>query len=165
MLLLKELESALVKLPVLLQRPDIWQTSFINYEKPFVERVWCEYANFRLNLHCIHPCSPEESFFHPHPWPSAMKVFKGTYQMDIGYGDGNDPPPVAATTLLSPGSCYQMVNIDSWHSVCPIDNPVISVMITGKPWNRGMPKYNKGEKILLSEERKQEILLLFGDLV
>jgi hypothetical protein len=150
-------------LPSLLKTAN-WQSLYVTYEKPYVERMWCAWGDYRVNLHKIHPCDEGESFFHPHPWPSAIKIIDGIYQMEIGYGEGIIAPSrVGVTCWLGPGSYYEMTDINSWHSVRPIKNPVISIMLTGKPWGREMPSGDHIKLSSLSESKEQEILSFFRD--
>lgn len=153
------LNTAEKVLPELLRRPEIWQSLNINYEEPRVERLWYQWEEFRICLHRIHPC--EKSFFHPHPWPSAMRILSGHYEMSVGYGAGKDEPPVAVKTVLAPGSTYEMTDPDGWHSVRPIGGPVISLMVTGKPWRRAMPKNDKIKLSSLNDDIIDEIMNFF----
>lgn len=113
-----------------------WQSLDIDYHAPRVERLWRDWEGFRVYLHWIHPCEPGEALLHPHPWPSAMKVLGGRYEMGVGYGPGETEPPLAALLELAEGSTYQMIDPDQWHYVRPLDGPALSLMVTGKPWNR-----------------------------
>ncbi len=133
------LDSVEAALPGLLTDMDGWQTLDVDYEPPRVERLWRPIDDsIRVYLHRIHPC--ETALFHPHPWPSAVRVLSGSYEMDIGYGPGQQMPPLAARTILTAGSRYEMVDPDSWHSVRPLGGPSLSIMVTGKPWSRWSPK-------------------------
>lgn len=156
--ILKQVEK---ELPTLLKHEDQWQTLNINYEKPHVERVWIQWNKYRVNLHRIHPCQAEEAFFHPHPWASAMRILSGKYEMCIGYGSGLEIPPVAARLVLTKDSIYEMVDKDSWHYVRPLDEPVISLMVTDTPWKRPMPKSDKVVLSTLNDLSKKEIIQYF----
>ena len=145
----------------LLQSGAQWSTLDVNYEKPHVQRVWRQVGEFRINLHKILPCESHECFFHPHPWPSVVKIEDGRYEMSIGYGAELEPKTNITKLILPAGSYYEMTNFDSWHSVRPLDNPVMSLMITGKPWNRTMPKSNKIKMACLTDENRDEILEFF----
>ncbi len=145
-----------------LQDESRWKSVFVNYHSPFVERLWTEWGPYRVNLHRIHPCTQEEALFHPHPWPSAMKILSGEYEMAIGFSAGEIAPPVAATVVLVEGASYEMTHPDGWHFVRPIGAPAMSLMVTGKPWERSSP--GKGEKLSpLSAEQKQEIFSFFRE--
>lgn len=138
-----------------------WSTLDINYEKPHVQRVWRAVGDFRVSLHRIFPCEPHECFFHPHPWPSALKIEDGRYQMSIGYGAGLKPKTNITKLILPAGSYYEMTDFDSWHSVRPLDRPVMSLMITGKPWKREMPKSDSIQLSCLTDETRDDIMNFF----
>lgn len=158
--MLLELQLAELELPYLLTQPQLWQSLFINYEKPFVERLWCPWKEYRLNLHRLLPCEAEECFVHPHPWPSAMKIVKGNYRMSVSYGAGLKMPPVDSMMFdLTAGSSYDMTDPNMWHAVQPLDEPVWSIMLTGRPWGRAMPK---SERITLSSLPEYKIEEMFA---
>lgn len=139
---------------------DYWSTLDVDYEPPRVERLWKPLPNedARIYLHRIHPC--EKALFHPHPWPSAVMILSGRYEMGVGFGSGEQEPPVAARTILAAGSCYEMDHPDGWHWVRPIGGPSLSVMITGLPWKRWSPSPEKKLNPLPPNER----FLLAGDI-
>ena len=154
------LHSAEGALPALLRDEANWKSVFIEYHPPFVERLWCEWFESRLYLHRIHPCNAGEALFHPHPWPSAIKVLEGSYEMGIGYGTGTTAPPIATRLILGAGSEYEMTDPDGWHYVRPLNAPSVSFMITGKPWARMSPKSDK-PLFELPPEKRREILKFF----
>ena len=121
-------------LPELLRDDARWTSLDVAYEPPRVERLWCPFEDgaFRIYLHRIHPC--ERALFHPHPWPSAIKILSGVYEMGIGYSPSEDDPPEVATVLLTAGSSYEMIHPDGWHYVRPLGSPSLSLMVTGVPW-------------------------------
>src|SRR5206468_11967261 len=119
-------------LPALLQDGGCWQSLYVDYHPPMVERLWTRWGEYRVFLHRIFPCGPGEALFHPHPWPSAMRVLAGEYEMAVGYGPGEAPPPVAALILARGDFRYQMTEPDAWHYVRPLGAPTLSVMVTGK---------------------------------
>lgn len=122
------------ELPNLLKDEAEWSTVWIDYEKPYVARVWREFGDYRVNLHCIYPCEESEALMHPHPWPSVMKIHQGKYIQAIAWGSGNMAPPIAATIVMTPGSSYEMSHIDSWHRVAPVEK-VFSLMVTRRESN------------------------------
>ena len=95
----KRLREVEQELPDLLEK-EIWNGLYIDYHPPIVERVWTQVGENRIYLHRIHPCSEGEALFHPHPWPSAMRILSGEYEMGIGYGEGTEPPEIAAIVKL-----------------------------------------------------------------
>lgn len=128
-----------LKLYDLLCDDSVWKSVDINYHPPHVERLWCQLGKYRLYLHFIHPCKKEEALFHPHPWPSAICVLEGEYEMGIGFGKGLKEPEIF-TTILSQGNMYyEMPHRDGWHYVRPTEKVCSSIMLTGEPWDREMP--------------------------
>lgn len=138
--MLNTLHSIENMLPELLQKKDIWNSLYIDYYPPIVERVWTQIGDTRIYLHKIYPCKKNEALFHTHPWPSAMRIVKGSYEMMVGYSKDWIEPPTAAKIILSQNSQYEMTNIDGWHSVRPVDKPALTLMVTGKPWGKQSPK-------------------------
>ena len=128
-----------LKLYELLSDVSIWNSVDINYHPPHVERLWCQLGNYRLYLHFIHPCERKEALFHPHPWPSAIHVIEGQYEMGMGFGSGIDEPEIFSTILTGGGMYYEMPHKDGWHYVRPL-SVSSSIMLTGQPWDREMPK-------------------------
>ena len=155
--LLEKIEKVL---PSLLDKPELWKSLFVNYEHPYVERLWTEFEDFRISLHAIHPCTREEVLYHPHPWPSGMKILKGRYEMGVGYGKGEEYPSIACTIVLNEGDEYEMIDPDGWHYVRPLENLTYTLMVTGKPWDRFSPKSDY-KLSSLNENRKKELIELF----
>jgi hypothetical protein len=147
-------------LPDLLADEASWKSLYIDYHPPTVERLWRHWGEYRVSLHRIHPCPPGAALFHPHPWPSAMRILDGEYEMAVGYGKGMQEPPVAALMIARGDFRYTMTDPDAWHYVRPIDRPSMSLMVTGKPWDREAHPVHK-ELIALGEEQKREILAFF----
>jgi len=158
----------------LLDDPEGWETLLVNYEPPWVERLWRDFeGGYRLYLHRIYPC--EKALFHPHPWPSAIKVLSGSYEMGVGYrhsrpGENQrtpdwtpSPPPIAATIVLTPGSSYEMIEPAGWHYVKPLVGPSLSIMVTGPKWGAWSPKAN--HKLgPVTAEAKADLLSVFRHL-
>jgi hypothetical protein len=147
-------------LPALLQDERVWQNLYIDYHPPTVERLWAAWGDYRVSLHRIHPCEREQALFHPHPWPSAMRVLEGDYEMAVGFGAGPETPPVAALMIVRGDFRYEMTHPDSWHYVRPLGRPTLSVMVTGKPWARDAPKSSRPLRPLRPEQ-VAELLRLF----
>jgi hypothetical protein len=49
---LAQLERAL---PTMLQDENIWQSLYVDYHPPTVERLWTSWSDCRVYLHRIHP--------------------------------------------------------------------------------------------------------------
>lgn len=158
--MLKALKGFESELPKLLTSIDEWNSLYVDYSLPIVERLWREWMGFRIFLHKIHPCDFSTSLYHTHNWPSGMKVVSGKYEMGIGYGPGSTPPPIASTLILPAGSYYEMVDKDAWHYVRPLDDFAYSIMITGTPWGSGSPKSGTPLREL-SQHEKEELFMFF----
>lgn len=163
--MLKLLYEVEARLPELLQDKSEWQSVYVNYHPPFVERLWRQYGDNRIYLHRIHPCTPEEVLFHPHPWPSAMRVCSGSYEMFIGFGSGTTEPPEESrmSFILKAGSTYNMPHIDTWHSVRPLERPSYSIMVTGKTWVRRSSPKSKNLLSPLNQEQCNGLFSFFND--
>ncbi len=148
------------ELPVLLQSSESWASLNINYHPPMVERVHRRWREYRVYLHRIHPCQPGEALFHPHPWPSAMRILSGVYEMGVGYGAGNSTPPQAARIISAGDMRYEMTDPDAWHYVRPVDAVAMTLMVTGPPWDRWSPGSRENLQPL-ANDAVEEILTSF----
>jgi len=101
-----------------------------------------------------------EALFHPHPWPSAMRVLDGEYEMAIGYGTGATPPPVACLLIAGNNFRYEMTDPHAWHYVRPLGAPTLSLMVTGAPWQPSAPK-SRPELQELTPAQKTRLLNAF----
>jgi len=148
------------ELPARLVDDSRWKSLDINYHAPYVERLWMQWGEYRVSLHRIHPCEPSDALFHPHPWPSAMRILDGKYEMAVGYGSGSNLPPVAARIIAGTDVRYEMIDPDSWHYVRPLERPAMTIMVTGKPWKRETP--NSAEPLQpLDDGRRAELMAWF----
>lgn len=145
----------------LLQDPSKWQSLDVDYHPPRVERVWIQLPNKqRLMLHAIHPCERHEALYHPHPWPSAMHIIKGKYEMGLGFkhrtyflGHVISERHVEICKIEFEGdNYYEMCHKRGWHYVRPIDEVCYTVMLIGPPWN------NEEEENLIKPKGKLEPL-------
>jgi hypothetical protein len=128
-------------LPHWVNHPDMWNTLHVTYEKPHVERLWKPFSynkcSYRVFLHVIYPCERHQALWHPHPWPSIIRVLPngGMYEMGVGSDERGDGSPSATTVLQMSGTMtYAMLDPKGWHYVRPISLPSYSIMITGDPW-------------------------------
>jgi len=158
--MLKEVEVNL--LPELLYKPERWKSVYVDYEPPFVERLWYQLdADHRLFLHHIAPCNVGESLWHPHPWPSIVKVMRGSgYEHGIGYDTtGQGSCPIGMVQVVHGEMTYEMSDPHAWHYVRPLW-PSWSLMITGKPFENPSPGYIKPTKVLspLDDSKKAWML-------
>lgn len=160
--MLELLEEVKAELPDLMTDENSWQSLYIDYYPPFVSRLWMPWRDYLLSLDKIHPCSRENTLFHPHSWPSAMEIIHGTYEYAVGFGSGEKLLPIAQLGTAVAGSSYEMTHPDAWHYIAPIKSPAFTIMITGKPWNRWSPTSTK-ELVTLFFWDKIAILNLFRD--
>jgi len=153
--MLDVLEKLERSLPELLMDDKGWAGLYIDYHPPTVERLWRRWGEYRVSLHRILPCGPGEALFHAHPWPSAMRILAGEYEMAVGYGPGENAPPFAARMIARGDFRYEMTDPDAWHYVRPINGPTWSVMVTGKPWDRPSPHASKPLEPLNDDQRRE----------
>lgn len=158
---LKQIEDKMIL--NLLSQPNKWETKLVNYFPPVVERCWIQLGNYRLMLHFIHECKSEEALFHTHRWPSAMHVLSGKYEMGLGFGEGDVPPPKMATILFDNGGYYDMTHKDGWHYVRPIGGVCATTMLIGSVWDREETAKDFGKLGPLTNERKLVMLGWFAD--
>lgn len=158
---LKQIEDKLIL--ELLSQPDIWQTLFVDYHPPIVERLWTQINKYRISLHFIHACEAKDALFHPHPWPSAMHVLHGSYEMGLGFGESEEAPENMCTIFVPNGNMYyDMTHINGWHYVRPVGSVCSTVMLSGEPWERKAPKSDYPLK-QLDSSRKVIMLEYFSN--
>lgn len=147
-----------------------WRSKCIDYTPPVVHRIYRDIViddvGYRIYLHRIFSC--KRAFFHPHPWPSAVRVIgasagtRSTYEMGVGFSSNerHDPPPHAAVMFVSDGFKYVMDHPDAWHYVKILGAPSVSLMVSGPVWDRpgGAPRTEKYDFRPLTEEERFEIV-------
>ena len=139
--MLEVLKKVELALPELLKSADGWKSMFVDYEYPHVERIWLPWEGHRISLHRIHEIPKgAEPLWHPHPWPQAVRLMAGSYEM--GLGSGKESANVVARIIVEPRNCYEMIDPDGWHYVKPLED-CYSLMVTGKPWDRPLHKNTK----------------------
>lgn len=163
--MLNILHEVLDILPYLLEDKEGWSSTNVTYAKPHVERIWRQHGEYRILLHRIHPCSVEEALYHPHPWPSAVKIINGKYEMGISdihqvHFDEIIRGNQYAKIILHSGCEYEMIDRFGQHYVRPIGTYSDSVMITGKPYKDKI----KDKGSMPSEKQKPLIPSRFDDL-
>lgn len=138
-----------------------WRSVHVTYHPPRVERLWVQIDyQHRLFLHRIYPCHDEFALFHPHPWPSAVRVVSGRYEHRVGTAG-----TVLVKEVLVPGSEYQMMTRQTWHSVRPLDGPSDSIMLVGEPYKPPveMPLPPAEKQGPLVPERFEELMAEWHD--
>lgn len=122
---------------------DDWSSLLIDYELPYVDRLWKQVGHHRVCLHKIHPFDEGEPYFHSHKWPFAVKILKGSYLMGYGVAEGLGkalPPPVQKVIKLVKGDTYELLSELEWHYIKPVGKPSYSLAVTGPPFNLDEPK-------------------------
>lgn len=137
--ILRTLSAAMISLPALMERRDAWSSLIVNRRKPRTYRAFTKFEheglNYRICLHRFEVCDEEESFLHPHPWPGAFRILRGSYIMNIGYSaDRFSKAAAVAKTILKAGSEYAITNPLTWHSVTPLEE-CFTVMVNAEPWD------------------------------
>lgn len=145
--MLEKLHDAIEELPYLMEDKSRWNSLHVTYAQPRVERLWTQFGENRILLHRIYPCEQWEALYHAHPWPSAVRVVRGKYEMglasfDVGAGiidyDDWHHGPTEATLVLTKGCEYEMINRTGWHYVRPVDGPCDTIMVVGPPFKNPM---------------------------
>ena len=181
---LKQIEDKML-LDLLVQQ-DKWNTVFINYHPPIVERCWIQLGNYRLNLHFIHKCEAKDALYHPHTWSSAIHVLSGKYEMGLavehicGHKDmemvHNGSGGVIKDIGLSPSghyrhvreiakleingdNYYEMLDPKCWHYVRPMGDVCATVMLSGKPWEAEESTIEKPENLGPLPPQKKLVML------
>jgi hypothetical protein len=164
--MIDKLKMAEIQLGELLTKSEIWNTLDVDYFPPRVERVWTQFdENHRLFIHVIHPTS-EPCLFHKHRWPAAFKMLQGSYEMGVAYSENEITSdeaynlPEISKFILTTGSYYEMINTHTLHYVRPLDEPSISLMITGPLYPEAQFRKEVLNKELkpLTDARKSQIL-------
>jgi hypothetical protein len=118
-----------------LDDPAAWTSIVIDRRKPHTYRAFTMWGETRICLHRFEPCEPDDSFPHPHPWPSSMLILDGTYEMRVGHTpdlESGEPAEVIRLSL-GRGSIYEMNERQTWHQVIPRTR-CFSLMINGPYW-------------------------------
>ena len=142
--LLDELITAEKMLPSLLKDRSKWNSLFVDYEKPYVERLWIDWEHLRIFLHFLYPCEAADCLKHRHSRPTAVKILSGTYEMGSGHMYEDEFGPVDTTAIYAAGSSYQMVDPDAYHYVHPLELcRTIMIMPKVEAFQRNAPRPTK----------------------
>jgi len=176
--MLDKLEKAASILPKWLAGEEElgWSSLLIDYDYPHVWRLWRQLDDdHRVMLHKIFPCSEGLALPHPHPWPSAVRIFiplnfdGATYETAVGWAspEAAESPPLPATFHISSSSTYEMLDPRAWHYVRPIGSPVYSIMVVGKPFKvEKQKRFGQGlPKKVLTLAQRADIIGYFRGLV
>ena len=111
-----------------------WDTLIINRRKPYTYRAFTMDGDYRICLHRFDGCSEEEAFKHPHPWPAAFKVVKGSYRHWVGRSpDLTSQPLEVFDSVMTAGAMYEISDRHTWHGVQPYGT-VYTIMVNGPAW-------------------------------
>lgn len=151
------LEDALNKLPQLIEEEYYWQSKFIDYEFPYVSRLYrseeCSQGNYYISIHEMEPIPyPYNAFYHNHDYPLLIKVLSGVQLVQFGYESG-----CYKQENFTYNNHYIMESEDQFHSVTPLTPKTLSLMITYKQF-AGQKRHNQPQLKELSRGRKLEIL-------
>lgn len=134
--MLEILNQVLKDLPTYMQDVGNWDSLVINRRKPYTYRAFYKIGELRICLHRFEVCDEHEAFPHPHPWPAAFKILKGSYKMGLARSENRESPPLpVATTIMTAGSSYEIVDPMTWHTIQPIQE-CYTVMVNGLPWDK-----------------------------
>ena len=112
-----------------------WDSLVINRRKPWTYRVFRQFGDYRVCLHAFDECMTEEAFAHPHPWPGAFLMLRGSYIHNIGFSpDLQSQPTFHFKEIVRPYSTYEITDRRTWHTVQPLER-TYTVMVNGKPWD------------------------------
>lgn len=133
--MLNILEEKIKLLPEIIKDLSKWDSLIINRRKPHTYRAFYQFDDgIRMCLHRFETCDEHEAFYHPHPWPGAFKIVKGSYKMQIGQSYNSCSKPVdVATFIMNQGSSYEITSPLTWHTVIPLSE-CYTIMINGKPF-------------------------------
>ena len=134
--MLSVLDRALRDLPYLMTfRREDWNSLIINRAKPYTYRAWIQMDEYRVCLHRFETCDEHEAFPHPHAWPMACKILKGSYNMKFGVSeDRTSKPKMLGQVMFNAGSSYEMTDPMTWHTVVP-NEECWTVMVNAPPWS------------------------------
>lgn len=157
------------KLPLLLEEQECWKSLFIDYQKPYLMRIYRDVksstlnATVRVSLHYFLP-DPDpktdagEFLYHPHAWASSMRILEGSYCQSHGFANGRGLrllPEKLCRTVHFQGDSYAMNHPWLWHEVNPFPNQaVMTLMVTYIPevWDQEAPQSTKKLRALTEEE-------------
>ena len=159
--MLNLLHSVEQSLENLLRTQEI-HSMYIDYHPPVVSRIWFQHGEYRVYLHKIEPCGDSaDALYHPHPWQSAIRIIRGSYEMGVGHSATDEIPVTDCRLILPAGTQYEMIEEDAWHYVNPLNEPVYSLMVTGKLSSRKMPVEPKRQFRALERAEINDILDVF----
>lgn len=139
---------------------DSWNSLYIDYDKPYVKRLWKDIPEegVRLHVHEIEPCELDEAFYHGHAGVSVVYTMSGIQRMRVGSQAMSKDAPHDLVIDMPPKTIYLMNNPSSAHAVAPRLLPSFSLFVTWKPWENPdfpAPKSTKPLNPLSDHEKKR----------
>jgi hypothetical protein len=132
--MIERLQELIPQIIQSLDAPEEWDSLIINKRKPHTYRVFRQFGNERVCLHGFAPCESTECFAHPHPWPGAFLMLRGSYIHRIGCStDLESTPSLLYREIIRPYSTYEILDRRIWHSVQPLEWTE-TIMVNGEPW-------------------------------
>src|SRR5260221_6968295 len=78
---------------------------------PRISRLWMPYGEGRLCLDLLHYPEHQCGHYSPHPWPFAMKIQGGYYEVAHGHGPlRGAPPKTGKCRVLAKGDRLEVGN-------------------------------------------------------
>lgn len=160
------LDEVISRLPDLLDDVDGWEQAF-SFGKP---HRCTRFVRGPIYLHHFDRV-PDNVVWHPHSWPMAAQIFKGSYEMSLGHGTKEDQSDLAEVCryTVREGERYKMESPFGWHKIDLVEDEVWSLMVTGRRWLSFPMDYDKLgysqmlEETHLSRGEKGEFLIKFKE--
>lgn len=124
-----------------LDNSELWDSIQLK-KKPWRQRAWQQFGEYRICLHSFQKCSSEDVNFHVHAWPAAFLVLSGSYIHTIA----TSPTDAIYREIVRPYTIYEMDNQRVWHHVQPIED-TYTIMCHGRSWGEVKQKDFGLEKI------------------
>jgi hypothetical protein len=157
-----------------LDEPERWDSLIINRRKPHTIRLFTfnSTKDARVCLHKFFPCSSDEAFPHPHPWPAVFTILENGYHMKIGVSkDRFSEPEYYENMYMRRCSSYEIDNPLTWHAIAPLnDEPVYTCMVNSAAFPDDVVhtavRRTKGKDLeKLSENEKLDLLNKFKEIL
>lgn len=160
----KQLNAVLKALPKLLNKVEIWDSLIINKRKPETYRVFTYVGSYRICLHHFKAADTEDAFWHPHAWPAAFALLKGSYDLHLGRMPNKASQEVEGVNKfrMVAGSRYEMINPLDTHKIVPMTD-TYTVMVNGTPYSKNLVhsavRTTKGKDLekMSSDELKSQL--------
>lgn len=156
-----------------------WKSALIDFRKPVVERLWRQWGQWRVCLDRILPCDRSEAVHqHRHRYPMAMHILAKIEPRPESYLlratvvplpnlDFSSQDTVAGYEVVRhrKSSDERVVVVASRHishSLVPVRDPLMVLMVTNQPWDAPLSKTDRLAKPL-SPEKACEIGKFFSE--